>query len=96
MQPLCSVASEEPRTTTWRQRTRRRGRQKASFLQVLTIVIMIWDMLYELDYDGVVWFSQQLKRQPTTFQECVLGRSLDEEGPSSLCPHHCKFLFFSA
>ena len=92
MQPLCSVASEEPRAATWRQRTRRRGRQKASFLQVLTIVIMIWDMLY----DGVIWFSQQLKRQPTTFQECVLGRSLDEEGPSSLCPHHCKFLFFSA
>ena len=93
MQPLCPVASEEPRAATWRQRTRRRGCQKASFLQVNHFNS---DLGYALWWIFLVLFSQQLKRQPTTFQECVLGRSLDEEGPSSLCPHHCEFLFFSA
>ena len=51
MQPLCPVASEEPRAATWRQRTRRRGRQKASFLQVNHCNS---DLEYAL-YDRVIW-----------------------------------------
>ena len=40
-----------------------------------------------------VSFTTQLETLTFSHQECVLGRSLDEESTSSLCPHHCKFVF---
>ena len=38
----------------------------------------------------IVTMTTWIESSTFSHQECVLGRSLDEESTSSLCPHHCK------